>query len=355
LLEALYLGLYGKESIIHLGRAGLKTDEKRGYPTFLERAFNGEAKRDLKESMSVRVEIYLNTRKAFDVTRKWFFRSNGTWDGEEEALYREIKGGVPQTPRKHGVSNFSIVEEIDNSFMPAHIAPFFFFDGEEVRKLADQARIETVKQGLEGLLGVVLLRDLAERLKQYENNRRGDSGSIDAEAVGALGRQLAEIESKQRTADEKERTLKADRNSAQAKFNALVERIAASGGTVSDVSTVKDLVEERQQYRNKLDEIRRSLEALLGTTLPLLLVAPAVTAQFRAMLVAEQKLLDWDIEKKSFAPRLAEFEKSFFGLPTPVISPDLQVAQSEAISTRIKQAWESLSRIIHENLPRTHF
>ena len=208
--------------------------------------------------------------------------------------------------------------------------------------MADQARIETVKQGLEGLLGVVLLRQLAERLRQYENNRRGDSGSVDAEAVDKLGRQLAEIESRQQAASEKEHLLKEERNGAQAKFNALVERIAASGGTVSDVSTVKDLVEERQQYRNKLDEIRRSLEALLGTTLPILLVAPAVTARFRTMLVAEQKLLDWDVEKKSFAPRLAEFEKSFFGLPTPVISPDLEQGQSSAISARIKQAWESL-------------
>lgn len=36
ILEALYLCLYGKEAIIHLARAGLKTDDKKGYPTFLE-------------------------------------------------------------------------------------------------------------------------------------------------------------------------------------------------------------------------------------------------------------------------------------------------------------------------------
>ena len=41
ILEALYLALYGKDAIIHLARAGLKTDDIRGYPTFLERAFNG--------------------------------------------------------------------------------------------------------------------------------------------------------------------------------------------------------------------------------------------------------------------------------------------------------------------------
>ena len=46
ILEAIYLCLYGKDAVIHLARAGLKTDDKKGYPTFLERALNGEAKWD---------------------------------------------------------------------------------------------------------------------------------------------------------------------------------------------------------------------------------------------------------------------------------------------------------------------
>lgn len=341
LLEALYLGLYGKDAVIHLARAGLKTDEKRGYPTFLERAFNGEAKRDGKDFMSVRVEVRQNIRLAFEVTRKWYFRTNGTWDAEE-VIFREIKGTNPQTPRRDGIGGFSIVEEIDNRLLPAHVAPFFFFDGEEVRKLADQARIETVKQGLEGLLGVVLLRQLAERLKQFENNRRGDSGSVDASAVGKLGRDLERLDAEVLAAKEKQAALKEEHDELQAKFNALVERIASAGGTASDVSTVRDLVEERQQYRQRLDEVRRQMENLLGTVLPLLLVAPKVTNALREMLVAEQKRLDWDIERNSFAPRLVEFQRSFFVRPLPVIDPALTENQNHSIGERIVGAWESL-------------
>ena len=40
-LEALYLGLYGKEAIDHLGRAGLK--DAVGYRKFVERALHGAA------------------------------------------------------------------------------------------------------------------------------------------------------------------------------------------------------------------------------------------------------------------------------------------------------------------------
>jgi DNA sulfur modification protein DndD len=168
ILEALYLCLYGKDAIVHLARAGLKTEDKKGYPTFLERAFNG------LDTMIVRVVINKTKTKAVDISRKWYFRSNGNWTGEEETIVRDIIRGIPDNPRTDGKSGFNLADLLDEVFVPAHIAPFFFFDGEEVKKLADQSRIEQVKQGLEGLLGVVLLRELAERLKNFENLRKSE-------------------------------------------------------------------------------------------------------------------------------------------------------------------------------------
>ena len=98
ILEALYLCLYGKDSMVHLARAGLNTDE-RGYPTFLERAFNGEARREGLDTMSVRVVINKTKTKAMDIGRKWYFRANGKWTNDEETLVRDVVRGVPDTPR----------------------------------------------------------------------------------------------------------------------------------------------------------------------------------------------------------------------------------------------------------------
>jgi DNA sulfur modification protein DndD len=151
ILEALYLCLYGKDAMVHLARAGLKTDEKKGYPTFLERAFNGEALRSGLDTMSTRVIINKTKTKAVDIGRKWYFRANGTWTNEEEAVVREVVRGIPDTPRQDGRNGFHLADLLDEmQFVPAHVAPFFFFDGEEVKKLADQSRLEQVKQGLRG-------------------------------------------------------------------------------------------------------------------------------------------------------------------------------------------------------------
>ena len=106
ILEALYLGLYGRDAIIHLARAGLKTDDKTGYPTFLERAFNGEAKRDHGDTMMVRVVINKTKTKATNICRKWFFKSNGDWSREEEVIVRDEIRGVPGAPRVDGKNGF---------------------------------------------------------------------------------------------------------------------------------------------------------------------------------------------------------------------------------------------------------
>lgn len=69
ILEALYLCLYGKDALPHLARAGLKTDDYRGYPSFLEKALNGEAKRDGADTMSIRILINRTKTKGIDSKR----------------------------------------------------------------------------------------------------------------------------------------------------------------------------------------------------------------------------------------------------------------------------------------------
>ncbi|HEY9080472.1 DNA sulfur modification protein DndD [Magnetovibrio sp.] len=342
ILEALYLCLYGKDAIVHLARAGLKTDENRGYPTFLEKAFNGEARREGRDTMMVRVEINKTRTKSVDIARKWYFRSNGTWAVEEEAVVRNVVRGVPQTPKVDGRGGFNLSEMLDEVFVPAHVAPFFFFDGEEVKKLADQGRVEQVKQGLEGLLGVVLLRTLADRLRNFENKKRGEVASVDEQNLANLldtltnnQHTLEQLKKKEAEAQDEQTRLKAQRE-------ALIERITAAGGGGGDIANVKDLVEEREQFRNKLKESQRKLEEVLAGRLPFHLVSKELLEAFRQQLEAEIKLYDWEADKRSLEPRKLEFEKAFVDATAPEVEPPLTGEQLTAIKGRIEAAWASL-------------
>lgn len=360
ILEALYLCLYGKDAIVHLARAGLKQDDRKGYPTFLERAFNGEASRDKKDTMIVRLAINLSKSKAIDISRKWYFRSNGSWTGEEEAVYRDLIRDVPDTPKVDGRNGFHLSSVLDEIFVPAHIAPFFFFDGEEVKKLADQSRIEQVKQGLEGLLGVVLLRTLADRLKNFESTKRGEVVSVDEGHVYQLLDSLTENENQLHLIDEELSVKGQEREELRNEQKSLVQRITAAGGGGGDIATVKELVEEREQTRNKLKECQdKLLGDILTHRLPLHLIPRNLIESFRDQLQAEIRYQAWESEKLSLAPRKSVFEKAFLAKDDPFIDPPLSDDQISVIKARIDAAWSSLfypppddcaKQIIHDYL-----
>lgn len=342
ILEALYLGLYGKDAMIHLARAGLKTDEKTGYPTFLERAFNGEAKRDHGDTMMVRIVINQTKTQATNICRKWFFKTNGNWSREEEVIVRNELKGVPGSPRVDGQNGFRFFDLLDDVFVPAHVAPFFFFDGEEVKKLADQSRVEQIKQGLEGLLGVVLLRSLNERLKSYENNKRQGLVSVDAQRFQQLAKDLKDEEAKLEILQTSSRGREEEKLRLRAEQQSLMERITSSGGGGGDVANLKELLEEREQNRSQLRETQKSLEDVLAGRLPFQLVSRVLMEAYAHQLQAEIKYFAWTAEKRSLEPRQHKFEAAFDAQIEPSIQPALTPEQRKAIQTRMAAAWAAL-------------
>lgn len=354
ILEAIYLCLYGKDAIIHLARAGLKTDDAKGYPTFLERAFNGEAKRDGSDSMSVRVVLNHSKTKGLDIRRRWYFKSStGLWTREEEAIVREVSRGVPGVPKKDGKNSFLLSDLLDNQFVPAHIAPFFFFDGEEVKKLADQARIEQVKQGLEGLLGIVLLRQLAERLKDFEATKRSSVSSVDEENIArmleALTADEAQLQALRKDAAESTERLA----QLRAERQSYIERITAAGGGAGDIATVKDLVEEREGLRTAQRDVQKQLERILADKLPFHLMPKSLLSEFKVQVEKEIALADWQAECRALQPKRDQFERAFLGSTSPEINPALTDAQVCAIRGRIESAWSSLFHPAPDNCADT--
>ncbi|RLL71537.1 DNA sulfur modification protein DndD [Ochrobactrum soli] len=341
ILEALYLCLYGKDAMSHLARAGLKTDETRGYPTFLEKAFNGEALRAGRDTMMVKVVIHRTKSKAVEIARKWYFRSNGNWS-DEETTYREILRGVPQLPRSDGKNSFHLSEALDEFFVPAHVAPFFFFDGEEVKKLADQGRVEQVKQGLEGLLGVVLLRNLADRLKQFERSKRETVVNVDEDRLSLLFNQLSENERIAAELRKKLEEASQRRARLDGEFQSLLERVTTAGGGGGDTATYKDLVEQREQVRGQLRDTHRKLEDFLAVRLPFHLVSKELVTLYEKQLTEEKRWFQWEAEKLALEPRQLEFKSAYESQSDPAIDPPLTEEQLAAIRSRMNAAWASL-------------
>lgn len=336
ILEALYLGLYGKEAVEHLGRAGLKDDV--GYRKFVERALHGAAIRTGRDSMWVKVQINQSNAEGFEVTRKWFFSRSGDWTGEDEVVIYEVRDGI----RARAVSAERLPELLDQRFIPAHVAPFFFFDGEEVKKLADQSRGDQIRSGIEGLLGVVLLRKLKKRLEEFQANRSTGIAVIDEqkhrelfEALSHHEREYEEVERRQRTLEDVVKSLHAQRAD-------LTNRMMQLGAGAGDVASVADIVKQQADAETELKQTEDALDDVLASKLPFHLVAKDLMDALSNQVQEEISREAWESHKRSLEPGKAKFIRAFYETTEPPLQPELTPEQERALHARLNAAWESL-------------
>lgn len=335
-LEALYLGLYGKEAVEHLGRAGLKDDV--GYRKFLERALHGTAIRTGRESMWVKIQINQTNAEGFEVTRKWFFTRSGDWTGEDEVVIYPVREGI----RGRAAHSEKLPEMLDQRFIPAHIAPFFFFDGEEVKKLADQGRGHQIRSGIEGLLGVDLLRKLKKRLEEFQTNRSTGIAVIDEQKYRELFETLTKHENEYDEAVRKHHGLVDTVKALQAQRTAITNQMMQLGAGAGDVASVSDVVKQQADAETELKITEDALDDVVASKLPFHLVSRDLMKALSKQVQEETAREAWESRKRGLEPDKAKFITTFYDTKEPPLEPDLTSEQKVALQSRLNAAWESL-------------
>lgn len=336
ILEALYLGLYGKEAVEHLGRAGLKDDV--GYRKFVERALHGTAVRTGRDSMWVKVQINKTQAEGFEVTRKWFFSRSGDWTGEDEVVIYQVRDGI----RGRALAAEKLPELLDQRFIPAHVAPFFFFDGEEVKKLADQSRSDQIKSGIEGLLGVVLLRRLKKRLEEFQTNRSNGLPAVDEQKHRELFETLSQHEREYDEAERRHRETDETVKNLQAQRTDLTNRMIGMGAGAGDVASAADVVKQQTEAENELRATEDALDVIVATKLPFHLVGRDTLGALASQVRSEISRESWEERRRNLEPEKAKFIGTFYETREPPLKPDLTSGQQEALQARLDAAWESL-------------
>lgn len=335
ILEALYLGLYGKDAIEHLGRAGIKG--KLGYKSFLKKALHEIALENGQDMMAVKIQLYLDEYEGYQISRTWFFAKNGELDDEELSIF-QIQHGI----KKKTLPPEDLEEILGSQLVPAHLAPFFFFDGEEAKKIAEQNKEEQLQQGMENLLGVVLIRGLQSTLKTFQQAKMKDIHSVDKNALDELLKSINELKTKKdyliqsiSSLNEEVATLKADRDNA-------FERIIDLGGGGGELASLSDIIQKQSLLENEKSAKESSLEDLLCNKMPLNFVDPKILEAFKNQLKAEEKHIDWQNELKTMEPKREKLFSSFFDGKIQSLMPPLSNEQLEFLKTNLADSWSSL-------------
>ena len=335
ILEALYLGLYGKDSIPYLGRAGIKGNT--GYKSFLKKALHGVALENNQDFMSVSIQFVLENNEGYSISRKWFFSKTGEYEDEDLTIYH-----VVNNIKKKAISTEYLEEILGQYLVPAHLAPFFFFDGEEAKRIAEQRKEEQLQQGMESLLGVVLIRGLESTLKNFQITKAKDIGVVDEgsldelqTAISFYEKEIDRISEKLRETNEELTVLNEDRNN-------LVDRIIEIGGGGGDVSNISDIIKKQSLLESDLNKRESELEDYLCNKVPLNFVDPKLIEAFKKQVDSELNFISWKNELKSLDPKKEKLFDSFFNEETISTTPPLQDKQIFHLKKRLDEAWSTL-------------
>jgi DNA sulfur modification protein DndD len=163
LLESIQFGLFGN-------KARFIPRSKSAYIEFLQASIN---RKNLDTSASV--SVIFETKKGrqstiYEVVRTWTLQSTKNQQDtvqvfKNDVFEEELSDRWP---------------ELSENFFPSQLSDLFFFDGERIENLAQQDRCsELIRTGLNSLLGLDLVSDLAKTLSTLERKIKLENSSVE--------------------------------------------------------------------------------------------------------------------------------------------------------------------------------
>ncbi len=101
------------------------------------------------------------------IVRRWHFTSAGRWREKDEEVQVYVDGFPQALDHIDDAESF-----IDRFFVPAHVLPAFFFDGEQAGRRIDEAGESQMRDAIQVLYGTKLLEELDTRLQEFVRLQR---------------------------------------------------------------------------------------------------------------------------------------------------------------------------------------
>jgi DNA sulfur modification protein DndD len=175
LLDALQLALYG-------ARAKISNRGRMGYRDYLRDSINRRADAEEGAGVTLRFRRTVEGRIArFELERSWRVGPKGV-----EETFRVLKDG------EYDSIFTDHWDEVIESYLPVGISNLFFFDGEQIKELAEGGNAAAILgTAISSLLGLDLVDRLDSDLRVFERRKKAEG--LDPEAARQLAQAQAEV------------------------------------------------------------------------------------------------------------------------------------------------------------------
>ena len=255
LLDAIQLAFYGpKARISNRGRLN--------YKDYLRESIHRGT--DPHEGAGITISFRRNiegTTRHFELSRSWKEGIKGI-----EETVRVLCDGIPDDIfTDHW-------DEVVESYLPGRIAHLFFFDGEQIKELAEgDHAAEILGTAIHTLLGLDLVERLETNLKIFERRKRAEGVDPEtAQKLKQLQGELDLVDREQEKAAMEEGTLVNECGRLAKELKAKEDLFRTEGGELYLQRT--ELEARLASYKSEKARIENNLRSLVAGPLPLLMV-----------------------------------------------------------------------------------
>ena len=187
-----------------------------------------------------------------------------------------------------------------NELIPIGLSQLFFFDGEKIQGLAEDASSPLfLADAIKSLLGVDLVDQLGSDLKIYLNRRRKDSGTEElTQTIDATEKQQQDIDSRLSLAKEAKSTLEEQIAELESQIALEEERLAKEGGGYARKR--ENLKMQQARLSQQIADLENQIREACAGLFPFALI-PSLCEQLKSQLTKED-----EHEKQSSAYKALE-------------------------------------------------
>ena len=305
ILEAVRLCLYGSRSI------GNRVSRKE-YDEYLDSTIHHSQRTLLQpKRASVALEFeyaHSGEKDYYHVERQWEIRQSTKEPVRESLNIHKDNEPLSDFEAEHW-------QDFLNELIPIGLSQLFFFDGEKIQGLAEDASSPIfLADSIKSLLGVDLVDRLQSDLKIYLNRSKRGSGTEQlAQDISSAEKEKHNLQTQLNFAAEKKTALEAQAGKIESQIVLQEDKIAKEGG---GYARQRDKLKVRQaKLSQKISDLENQVREACAGLFPFALAAP-LCERLRTQLIQEAEIEAWDSANKAVKDRnrklLEQLEQSDF-------------------------------------------
>ncbi len=305
LLRALYLAVVGERGVVDLKKVDPGSDATR---FIFEKSLNRKA--ELKGENTVKLSVVVSQRDE---------RGGGT---RKVSLMREIRHRQNSPPSWRSTAKKSddnteitdedVIQKLRDSFLPRHLARFFFFDAERSQSL--HLGQQDIVEGISRILGLWTYSELETDLRQLVQTKipktySSPSAADAATKLADLSADVLRAEGHLKARQSEQRSAVRDFGEAEAELLKIEDELKAIGAV--DPSELQQFHDQSTEITKSKADMEAQLKEAWEAAMPIALLGD-YRKELHSYLVREEKRRDWESSRAAVEPKIPQVKDDVF-------------------------------------------